>query len=61
MAKPMRKMRGHTRSCGTKQGFDTLEEADKASRRPRAGAMEAYKCKRKKCGKYHFGHVVGVK
>jgi len=54
VSKPRPKMRGHTRSCGTKQRFDTLEQADAASRRGRWNFMRAYRCL--KCKKYHYGH-----
>lgn len=55
MSKPRKRIKGHTRSCRNKQKFDTLEQADRASRMPGAGYMQAYKCK--KCKKYHYGHV----
>lgn len=48
-------MKGHTRSCASKQRFETAEAAEKAAHRPRRfDFMQAYKCK--KCGQYHYGH-----
>ncbi len=54
MPKPRPKMKGHTRSCASKQKFDTLEKAEAASRRGRFDFMQAYKCR--KCGAFHYGH-----
>ena len=53
MSKPRKRMLGHTRSCGTKQRFETLEQAERAAYRPR-DFMQAYKCR--KCGAFHYGH-----
>jgi len=54
MAKSKRRTKGHKRSCGEKKGFESLEAAEKASKRGRYDYMEAYKCR--KCNKFHFGH-----
>lgn len=58
MSKPRPKIKGHARSCGEKQRFETLEAAEKAAHRPR-DFMMAYKCR--KCGSYHYGHPNPVK
>jgi hypothetical protein len=59
MAKPRRRIKGFSRSCGSKQRFDTLEAAEKAAKRGRWDFMQAYKCRRKGCGGYHYGHPKG--
>jgi hypothetical protein len=54
MSKPKPKMKGYTRSCAQKQPFETMQQAEDASRRGRFDFMHAYKCR--KCDKYHYGH-----
>jgi hypothetical protein len=54
MPKPRKKPKGHTKSCGKKQKFETQEKAESASRRGRFDFMQAYQCK--KCGLFHYGH-----
>lgn len=53
--KPKPRIKGHSRGCGTKQAFETLEKAEAASRHGgRCNFMQAYKCR--KCKKFHYGH-----
>ena len=54
MSKPRSKTKGHSRGCGEKQKFDSLEKAEAASRRGRFDFMQAYKCR--KCVAFHYGH-----
>jgi hypothetical protein len=48
MGKPKKRIKGHTKSCGQKQKFETQEKAEAAAKRGRFNFMAAYKCK--KCG-----------
>jgi len=54
VGKPRKKIRGHKNSCGEKRKFETLEQAQAASKINRFDYMQAYKCK--KCKFYHYGH-----
>jgi hypothetical protein len=54
MGKPRKKINGHTKACGAKQAFASMERAEAASKRGRWDFMQAYKCK--KCWLFHYGH-----
>lgn len=54
MAKPRKRIKGHTKSCASKQAFETIEKATAAAKRGRWDFMHAYQCRR--CKKFHYGH-----